>query len=172
MTRKTLICLLLLLAQGYSAVASSAEPRTTVTQPPAAKQVATPLLIPAAKAAKPSASKSPTAARKVPAKPAAKKSANKTPSAKASKSVTGTKLAPVKLNLSLPPELVEDMELGKPVAEIHDEPLLPPMFGDAPKQLSPYQLSGKLITNDRQRTEDDNYLDEVDGAQLSIEYRQ
>jgi hypothetical protein len=80
-------------------------------------------------------------------------------------------LAPIKLNLNLPPELVENMEFGKPLAEVEEVPVLPPMFGEAKPAPSAYQLSGKLISNEGQKDESDNYLDSVEGAELSIEFR-
>jgi hypothetical protein len=152
---------------------------------PAAQSTATsravkPLIIPAYKTPVKSVSQSAS-------KPAAKSTgaaqsnqstktahATKSPPTKAKparSSAARTKLAPIKLNLNLPPELVENMEFGKPLAEVEEVPVLPPMFGEAKPAPSAYQLSGKLISNERQKDESDNYLDSVEGAELSIEFR-
>ena len=81
------------------------------------------------------------------------------------------KLPPIKLDLSLPRELVEDLHHGEPLVE--EKPLLPPLFVEKEGKPAPFQLSGKLITNERERDklEKDNYFDKVDGAQLNFEFR-
>jgi hypothetical protein len=88
---------------------------------------------------------------------------------------TEQKLAPLPLDLSLPHDLVDQLEPGEPIPDIVPRPrLLPPLFGEKPAEPSAFQLSGKLITNDldREKLESDNYLDKVDGAQLNFEFRQ
>lgn len=74
-----------------------------------------------------------------------------------------------RLDLSLPDELVEDLKPEEALDDAH-KPLLPPLFAPKPETQSPYQLSGKLITNDRLSRED--YWDTVEGAQLQIEIKQ
>ena len=77
--------------------------------------------------------------------------------------------------LSLPRELVEQLQPGQPIPDIVPRPrLLPPLFEKKPAAPSAFQLSGKLITNDldREKLESDNFLDKVDGAQLNFEFRQ
>ncbi len=84
-------------------------------------------------------------------------------------------LAPLPLDLSLPRELVEQLQPGQPIPDIVPRPrLLPPLFEKKPAAPSAFQLSGKLITNDldREKLESDNFLDKVDGAQLNFEFRQ
>lgn len=84
-------------------------------------------------------------------------------------------LAPLPLDLSLPRELVDQLEPGEPIPDIVPRPhLLPPLFEKKPAAPSAFQLSGKLITNDldREKLESDNFLDKVDGAQLNFEFRQ
>ncbi len=84
------------------------------------------------------------------------------------------KLAPLPLDLSLPHDLVDQLEPGEPIPDIVPRPrLLPPLFGEKPGEPSAFQLSGKLITNDldREKLESDNYLDKVEGAQLNFEFR-
>ena len=100
-------------------------------------------------------------------KPAASKPASKS-------SAKSQKLAPLPLDLSLPHDLVDQLEPGEPIPEIVPKPrLLPPLFGEKPAEPSAFQLSGKLITNDldREKLESDNLLDKVEGAQLNFEFR-
>lgn len=72
-----------------------------------------------------------------------------------------------KLDLRLPDELVQRLELGAPLEQPEREPLLPPLFVEKPAEPGPYQLNGRLITNDRV----DDYWDSVEGAELQIEFR-
>ncbi|XQE68681.1 hypothetical protein ACOAPY_08995 [Pseudomonas sp. P3C3] len=76
-------------------------------------------------------------------------------------------LSPAALDLRLPDELVQRLELGAPLELTEREPLLPPLFVEKPAEPSPYQLNGRLITNDRV----DDYWDSVEGAELQIEFR-
>jgi hypothetical protein len=142
-----LFCCWLLVPGHYAIAANGVAQGTSAPQSASSIRAVKPLIIPAAKSlpanAKPTRS---SAAR--------------------------TKLAPIKLNLSLPPELVKGMGFGKPVAEAHRVPVLPSMFGEAKPEPSAYQLTGKLITNERQNEASDNYFNSVEGAQLSIEFRQ
>lgn len=100
------------------------------------------------------------------------KSAASKPASKSS--AKSQKLAPLPLDLSLPHDLVDQLEHGEPIPEIVPKPrLLPPLFGERPAEPSAFQLSGKLITNDldREKLESDNLLDKVEGAQLNFEFR-
>lgn len=175
-----LFCCGLLVLNNDALATSLAALEQPVMQPASRAQAVKPLVIPARKAPA-------KASTKVPAKPAVKAAhaAQSSASAKTAKAVKAspvkakpsrsnaarTKLAPVKLNLNLPPELVENMDFGKPLAEVDELPVLPPMFGASKPAPSAYQLSGKLISNERQKETSDNYLDSVEGAELSIEFR-
>jgi hypothetical protein len=73
-----------------------------------------------------------------------------------------------KLDLSLNPNVFDPLQaLDKD--ESVTERLLPPMFGEKPADESPFQINGKLITNDQQRGD---YWDSVEGAQLNFEFKQ
>lgn len=74
---------------------------------------------------------------------------------------------PVALDLSLPPEVFEPLQ---PLEPLDDAPakLLPPLFGEKVAPESPFQLNGKLITNER----GDDYWESVEGAQLQFEFKQ
>ncbi len=112
----------------------------------------------------------PVAAGRLPAQ-----SAVKAPSKSVAKSaVTRQKLPRVPLDLSLPHELVNQLEHGQPIPDVVAKTrLLPPLFVEKPAGPSAFQLSGKLITNDldREKVESDNFLDRIDGAQLNFEFR-
>lgn len=75
-------------------------------------------------------------------------------------------LPQVKLDLRLPAELVEQMEF-EPLEELPAEPLLPPLFVEKPSEPGPFQLNGRLITNDQNV----DYWDSVEGAELQFEFR-
>ena len=77
---------------------------------------------------------------------------------------------PKKLDLTLPREFAYRSAEQVSGAESASN-LLPSMFDNKSKKLSPYQLSGKLITNERGVPKDADYWETVDGAELSIEFR-
>ena len=155
-----LFCSWLLLAAPFAQAAQA-----TGTPP----RVVKPLIIPAHKAPVKAAVKSSKASAAKPSHVAQSSHAVKTATAK---KPVRRPLAPLKVNLSLPPELLKRMEFGKPLSDVEEVPVLPPMFGEASPEPSAFQLRGKLITNERQKEQSDNYLDSVDGAELSIEFRQ
>lgn len=79
------------------------------------------------------------------------------------------KLPPAKLDLHLPPEVIEQLTPTEPVEEVTEQALLPEMFVDKPTQPSPFELNGRLITNDHEKS--DNYWDSVEGAELQFKFR-
>lgn len=105
----------------------------------------------------------------VPAKPAARPQAEPV---RREHPVAQTRLPALPLDLSLPRELVSQLAPGQPLEE--EKPLLPPLFVEKEPGPAPFQLSGQLITNEHHRDdteEDTGYFDDVDGAQLNIEFR-
>lgn len=103
------------------------------------------------------------------AKPKPKPTATKAETAKPKPSkVEQVKLREPKLDLSLPKHLVDELEPRVKQEQHVEQPLLPPMFVEKPPEQSPYQLNGKLITNQRE----EDYLRSVEGAELQIEFKQ
>ena len=167
MSRYCLIALLLCLA-GCDKPENVAPASPVV--PVAVPEVPAAAAVPASAPAEPESRPLPAPVVKVQAprpKPVASKPSSKS-------TAVSQKLAPLPLDLSLPHDLVDQLEPGQPIPDIVPRPrLLPPLFGEKPAEPSAFQLSGKLITNDldREKLESDNYLDKVEGAQLNFEFR-
>jgi len=82
-------------------------------------------------------------------------------------------LPKARLDLSLPPDMVKEM---KPVEQIEAEvrkPLLPAMFGEKPEAQSPFQLNGRLLSNEMQlQLRNDSRQQEIEGAAIDFEFKQ
>ncbi|WP_256657808.1 hypothetical protein [Pseudomonas sp. 2FG] len=76
-------------------------------------------------------------------------------------------LPKAKLDLRLPSDLAGQLELGESVDEATNKALLPPLFVEKPPAQSPFQLNGKLITNDRE----EDYWQSVEGAEVQFEFK-
>ncbi|MBT8768342.1 hypothetical protein J7302_19730 [Pseudomonas sp. DB1] len=72
-----------------------------------------------------------------------------------------------KLDLSLPEELARQLEQNDVMESLPPSPLLPQMFVEKPAPQSPFQLNGKLITDQRE----DDYWRSVEGAELQFEFK-
>lgn len=72
----------------------------------------------------------------------------------------------VVLDLSVPQELFEQALESETQDDL--SPLLPPLFGEKPEGVSPFQISGKLINNARV----DDYWDSIEGAEVQFEFKQ
>ncbi|MCY1283475.1 hypothetical protein D9M68_241380 [compost metagenome] len=148
-------------------------PGAPVPKPPVVKPAA-PALPPAAPDAQKPAPAKPELPRSNPPKadespPARPKPAEQKPELvvrTAPAKVEDTQLPPARLDLSLPKELVEDLKPEESLSAA-GKPLLPELFAPKPAVESPYQLSGKLITNDQ----GEDYWQSVEGAQLQIEIK-
>lgn len=77
-------------------------------------------------------------------------------------------LPSARLDLRLPAGLVEQMEPGEPQQDLSKEPLLPPLFVEKPVEPGPFQLNGRLISNDHSK---EDYWDSLEGAELQFEFR-
>ncbi|MDP3978720.1 MAG: hypothetical protein Q8P85_12115 [Pseudomonas sp.] len=71
------------------------------------------------------------------------------------------------LDLSLPPDLFEELQSLVAPDEPPSPALLPPLFRAEQAAESPFQLNGKLITNEQ----GDDYWDSLEGAELQFEFR-
>lgn len=193
MTRTILLlCCWLLMPAHYANAANSAAQAAPAASSASRPRGVAPLIIPASKAAAKPAVKSSSIANQPASKAKQLGKSAPTPRAKPAKAVKSaakpvkpaqikakragssaahSQLKPIKLNLSLPPAQLKGMTFGKPLAEVAETPLLPPMFGEAKPEPSAYQLTGKLITSERQ-AESADFFNSVEGAQLSIEFRQ
>ncbi|WP_178083596.1 hypothetical protein [Pseudomonas sp. DY-1] len=80
---------------------------------------------------------------------------------------TEAPLPKAKLDLTLPKGLVDQLQPSEATADLPDQPLLPQMFVEKPAPESPFQLNGKLITNERE----DDYWRSVEGAELQFEFK-
>lgn len=118
---------------------------------------------------KPTATKAEATKPKPKPKPATPKPKPKpTPAKPKPSKAEQVKLREPKLDLSLPKHLVDELEPRVKQEQHVEQPLLPPMFVEKPSEQSPYQLNGKLITNQRE----EDYLRSVEGAELQIEFKQ
>ncbi|MCJ8205146.1 translation initiation factor 2 [Pseudomonas sp. RGM2987] len=118
------------------------------------------------------APKKATTAKKTPAKktaPAKKKRAPIASKSKSAHEVAKTPLPPAKLDLSLPHDMVEELEPPGKVPLPKREPLLPSMFGQKP---GPFQLNGRLLSNEMQLPLRNQERNEVEGAALDFEFKQ
>lgn len=126
---------------------------------------------PAAGATK-NAPKKATAAKKPSPKKVTAAKKKRAPVASKSKSaheVAKTPLPPAKLDLSLPRDMVEELQPPGKVQPPKREPLLPSMFGDKP---GPFQLNGRLLSNEMQLPLRNQERNEVEGAALEFEFKQ
>jgi len=71
------------------------------------------------------------------------------------------------LDLSLPPDLFEELQSLVAPDEPPSPALLPPLFRAEQAAESPFQLNGKLISNER----GDDYWDSLEGAELQFEFK-
>jgi hypothetical protein len=89
----------------------------------------------------------------------------------ASEVVRTTYLPPAKLDLSLPPDMVKQLQPVGSVPIVKHASLLPPMFGEKAKDGSPFQLNGRLLSNEMQLQMRKEEHREVEGAALEFEFK-
>lgn len=112
--------------------------------------------------AKPVTKAKPKAASK--AKPKARRAARNTAVAKP--------LPKPKLDLSLPKSMVNQLEPDVGDGPVVRKPILPSMFPAKPESDgSPFQLNGRLISNEMQLQMRNDSRRDVDGAALDFEFR-
>ncbi|QHF07764.1 translation initiation factor 2 [Pseudomonas syringae] len=107
---------------------------------------------------------------------AAKAPASKRKNAKDAKtaSVKDVRIKAPRLDLSLPPELVKELDPPAKVITNKRKPILPQMFSDKGDSANPgpFELEGRLLTNEMQlQMRNDNRRD-VEGAALDFKFKQ
>lgn len=131
---------------------------------------------PAAEARAPQTKPVQKAAAKPVTKQAASKAKAKPVRKPASKQVSKAVAKPLpkpKLDLSLPVEMVNDLEPNVGNSTTRRKPLLPAMFTEKPPtNESPFQLNGRLISNEMQLQLRNESRHDVEGAAIEFEYRQ
>lgn len=101
------------------------------------------------------------------AKPVAESAPAKTPPARTqAKPATPAAKPQAALDLTVPHELLESLSASGLENEL--APLLPPLFGEKKEVVNPFQISGRLISNERV----DDYWDSIEGAELQFEFKQ
>lgn len=119
--------------------------------------------------------KKPTPVKKaapVKKKPAAvKKRPPVSSKSKSASEIAKNPLPAAKLDLSLPKDMVEELEpIGTVPLPRHDT-ILPQMFGDKAGS-SPFQLNGRLLSNEMQLQLRNEERRDVEGAALDFEFKQ
>ncbi|WP_152224515.1 translation initiation factor 2 [Pseudomonas sp. SCB32] len=150
---------------------SAEQPRESEAAPAAAEPVAS-AKAPAVEAATKPEAKAPTKSK------SESEHGDKTePKARAAKKaaldpVVKQPLPPVKLDLRLPKDLVQQLQPDKPVPELEEKPLLPPMFVEKSGQ-SPFQVGGRLIQREHNEREpsDESWHSDIRGAELQFQFR-
>ncbi|WP_297837734.1 translation initiation factor 2 [Pseudomonas sp.] len=91
----------------------------------------------------------------------------------ASEVVQQTRLTKPTLDLSLPSEVVDLMQPPGKVAPITNKAVLPSMFGEKKSTKdTPFQLNGRLLSNELQLQRRDEDRRSVEGAALDFEFKQ
>ncbi len=85
--------------------------------------------------------------------------------------VVKAELPSANLDLSLPKDMVQELKPVGTVPLTRREPLLPQMFGDKSGS-SPFQLNGRLLSNEMQLQLRNEERREVEGAALDFEFKQ
>lgn len=76
-----------------------------------------------------------------------------------------------RLDLSLPPDMIKQVTPTSAVSMPTRKPLLPSMFVEKPEEQSPFQLNGRLISNQMGlRLRNENHQ-EIEGAALDFEFK-
>ncbi|WP_342622803.1 translation initiation factor 2 [Pseudomonas alkylphenolica] len=103
-------------------------------------------------------------------KPAAKPVRHK--AAKSSKAAPAP-LPRAKVDLRLPAEMVKDLKPATQDPVSTPKPLLPYLFGEKPPADSPFQLNGRLLSNEMQlQLRNDARQQDIEGAAIEFEFKQ
>ena len=83
-----------------------------------------------------------------------------------------TPLPAVNLDLSLPQDMVRDLQPPGALLQTRRQPLLPKLFVAKPKSDSPFQLNGRLLNNEMGLQLRNEERREVEGAALDFQFKQ
>lgn len=137
-----------------------------------------PLYLPAgvAEAAQPAVQAQDKAAKpapKQPGKPAKPAKSKAKPAHKPVSKAVRQPLPKAKLDLSLPADMVNELEPNVGSTPPRRKPLLPAMFTEKPEtDDSPFQLNGRLISNEMQLQLRNDSRRDVEGAAIEFQFRQ
>ena len=107
------------------------------------------------------------------AQPAKADNAKASPAHKPASKAATQQLPAAHLDLSLPAEMVNQLEPSVGSSAVRRKPLLPAMFTDKPHAGdSPFQLNGRLISNEMQLQLRNDSRRDVEGAAIEFEFRQ
>ncbi|MEG0635900.1 MAG: translation initiation factor 2 [Pseudomonas sp.] len=114
------------------------------------------------------------AAKPVPRNKAAATSKGPTKSQKRKTAeVIAAPMPKAKLDLSLPPDMVKDLQPPSQIEAQVRKPLLPAMFGEKPATQSPFQLNGRLLSNEMQlQLRNEARQQDIEGAAIEFEFKQ
>lgn len=109
-----------------------------------------------------------------------KKPVNKKPVAKPVRQAAkkAAKAAPeplpaTKVDLRLPADMVKDLKPATQDPVPTPKPLLPYLFGEKPPSDSPFQLNGRLLSNEMQlQLRNDARQQDIEGAAIEFEFKQ
>jgi hypothetical protein len=104
--------------------------------------------------------------------PTLKKRAPVASKSKPASEVVKTPLPPARLDLSLPPEMVSQLQPPGTLVQTQHAPLLPQLFGNKPGESGPFQLNGRLINNEMGLQLRNEERRDVEGAALEFEFKQ
>ena len=92
---------------------------------------------------------------------------------KSAREIAKKRLPSAKLDLSLPPEMVKQLQPLGTVPMPKHKPLLPNMFGEKPEEDSPFQLNGRLLSNEMELQLRNEARDrQIEGAALDFQFKQ
>ncbi|MDN7143859.1 translation initiation factor 2 [Pseudomonas sp. JQ170] len=81
-------------------------------------------------------------------------------------------LPSARVDLSLPAEMVKDLKPASQDPVSTPKPLLPYLFGEKPPSDSPFQLNGRLLSNEMQLQLRNDARQEIEGAAIEFEFKQ
>ncbi|PWB35757.1 translation initiation factor 2 [Pseudomonas sp. SDI] len=145
-------------------LAPAAESPTSASKTqPAPAAVKKPVRAAAKPAAKPAPRNKAAASSKGPSKSQKRKTAD----------VIAAPMPKVKLDLSLPPDMVKELQPSSQIEAQVRKPLLPALFGEKPATQSPFQLNGRLLSNEMQlQLRNEARQQDIEGAAIEFEFKQ